>query len=179
LFFSKYPSNLGLNCYEPLKLIKLLHRLDQIIVTNRKLSGQPARLLHRDVYVCEWLSPEGSKPIQVSISARLEYFPVVCPGAGRASLSDEGDNLLNIGILHAPLSCSTLGGLSPSNRLATLTLLPPEPHILLPLLLRAAEAEHRVLRRAAEANTIHRLVTPLDEHWRNEFQGTDSLTDTH
>lgn len=176
LFFSKYPANLGLKSFEPLKLIKLLHRLDQAVLVNRKLAGQPARFLHRDVYVCEWLSPEGCKPIQVSISSRQEYFPVVCPGAGRTSLSDEGESFLNIGILHAPLNCSTLGTLAPPNRLATLTLLPPEPHILLPLLLRAAEAEHRVLKRAAETmtSTMQRLVTPLDEHWRNEFQGTCS-----
>lgn len=171
LFFLKHPANLGSKSFEPLKLIKMLHRLDQAIAANRKLAGQPARLLHRDVYVCEWLSPEGCKPIQVSISSRLEYFPVVCRGAGRAALSDDGASFLNIGILHAPLNCSTLGGPAPPNRLATLTLLPPEPQILLPLLLRAAEAEHRGVKKAAEMNTMQRLVTPLDEHWRNEFQG--------
>lgn len=171
LLFSKHPPNLGSKSFEPLKLIKMLHRLDQAILANRKLAGQPARFLHRDVYVCEWLSPEGSKPIQISISSRQEYFPVFCRGAGRTSLSDEGESYLNIGILHAPVNCSTLGGLAPVNRLATLTLLPPEPHILLPLLLRATEAEHRVLKKAVETNTMQRVVTPLDEHWRNEFQG--------
>lgn len=173
LHFSKYSSNLGSKSFEPIKLIKMLHRLDQAILTNRKLAGQPVRLLHRDVYVCEWLSPDGNKAIQVAISSRQEYFPVFCIGAGRPALSDDGgDSILNIGILHAPVNCSTLSGQTPPSRLATLTLLPPEPHILVPLLLKAAEAEHRILKKAAETNKFQRAITPLDENWRTEFQGT-------
>ena len=45
---------------------------------------------------------------------------------------------INIGILHIPNKAP-----------ATLTLLPPEPHILIPLLLKAAEVEHRQLKKAA------------------------------
>lgn len=155
-----------------MQVIKMLHRLDQLIIANRKLTGQPARLLQRDVYICEWLSSEGGKPIQVSLSQRQEYFPVFCPGAGRPTMSDDGDNYLNIGILYAPTSSSTLSSQAGISRLAFLTMLPPEPHILLPLLVRAAEAEHRVLKKAADATKMQKTVVPLDEHWRSEFQGT-------
>lgn len=172
LMYSKYPSNLGSKSFEPMQVIKMLHRLDQLIIANRKLTGQAARCLHRDVYICEWLSVEGGKSIQVSLSSRQEYFPVFCPGAGRPTMSDDGDNYLNIGILHAPLNSSTLSSQAGVSRLATLTLLPPEPHILLPLLIRAAEAEHRVLKKAADATRLQKAVVPLDEHWRSEFQGT-------
>jgi hypothetical protein len=172
LFYSKYPANLGSKSFEPMQVIKMLHRLDQLTIANRKALQQPARsCLHRDVYICEWLAPDGSKPIQLSISSHNEYFPVFCRDAGRPTLSIDNDSFLNIGILHAPLNSSTLASQSGHSRLATLTLLPPEPHILLPLLLRAAEAEHRLLKKAADANhPIHKLNVSLDENWRTEFR---------
>jgi hypothetical protein len=174
LIFSKYPANLGSRSFEPMQLIKMLHRLDQLIAANKKLLGQPVRLLHRDVYICQWLDPEGSKTVQVSLKSRQEYFPVFVPGAGRPTLSDDGENSLNIGILHVPNNSSTLSSMTPVNRLATLTLLPPEPHILLPLLLRVAEVEHKALK-IAEANAGKtgapiKAVVPIDEHWRTEMR---------
>lgn len=171
LFYSKYPGNLGSKSFEPMQIIKMLHTLDQLTLANRKLMHQPARCLHRDVYICEWLSPDTGKPIQVSISSHNEYFPVFCRGAGRPTLSDDADTYLNIGILHAPMNSSTLASQAGSNCLATLTLLPPEPHILLPLLVRAAEAEHRVLKKM-EGKTIsnNKLNVLLDDHWRSEFR---------
>jgi hypothetical protein len=52
--------------------------------------------------------------------------PDVCAGE-RDDMSE--DTILNIGILHVPANCSTLASLASPNRLATLTLLPPELHI--------------------------------------------------
>lgn len=189
LFFSKYPANLGSKSFEPLQVTKMLHRLDQLITSNRKLVGQQPRLLHRDVYICEWLSPEGGKPVQVSVSSRQEYFPVLCRGAGRPTLSeDASESFINIGILHVPLNSSTLasgGTQQQASRLATLTLLPPDPHLLLPLLIRAAEMEHRALKKAEatltkqqQGNTTNLLpkqiaakaMVTMDEQWRSEFR---------
>lgn len=179
LFFSKYPSNLGLKSFEPMTVIKMLHRLDHVICANRKMTGQAAKLLHRDVYVCNWLSQEGGKPVSVSISSRTEYFPIFVPGAGRP-MSEDPDNFLNIGVLHVPAGSSTLASVATSNpsRLATLTLLPPEPHILLPLLLKAAENESRVLKKIEaqkgggllQKQAMSKAVIPIDEQWRTEFR---------
>lgn len=210
LYYSKYPTALGSKSFDPSQVIKWLHRLDQLILSNRgsnnNKSGIPApvKLLHRDVYVCDWLDAEGGKAVSVSSqilgsSARSNnsnnelFFPVVVPGAGRPSLSDDGENYLNVGILHVPANCTTLSTSSASNstssngsRLATLTLLPPDPHILLPLLLRAAEVEHRALKKvhaataASAAGATASLlkqqqsnkppVVSLDESWRNDLR---------
>jgi hypothetical protein len=187
LFFSKHPVNLGSKSFDPMQIIKLLHKLDQLITANQKASGQQrSKLLHRDVYICEWLDAEGGKPVQVSISSRSDYFPVFVPGAGRPSLSDTGDNYLNIGILHVPPQSSTLANQANSSRLATLTLLPPEPHILLPLLVKAAEAEQRAIKKAETAKPVTgnsvlgliqkttsstpHVVTHIDEQWKSEFR---------
>ena len=176
LFFSRYPANLGSKSFEPLHVMKQLQKLDSLTLSNRKGTNslQP-KCLHRDTYVCEWLSPEGGKQVQVSIPGRQEYFPVFCPGAGRPSLgADDGDNYLNIGILHIPLNgSSTLSSSTNGSRLATLTLLPPDPHVLLPLLLRAAEAEHRVLKKLEGKGSLGKTAKiniPLDEAWRNEIR---------
>jgi len=198
LYVSKYPANLLSKSFEPMQVIKMLQRLDQLLLSNRRLlPGQQQSnrsLLHRDTYVCEWLLPEGdnsgSKNRPPTFSSRLEYFPVFCLGAGRPSLSDDSESLLNIGILHVPLSASLassssgcgIAGNDPS-MLSTLTFLPPEPHILLPLLIRIAEAEHRVLKKYApmpESDKVppmpNKIVVPIDEHWRSEFQGTSPIS---
>jgi hypothetical protein len=189
LYLSKYPSNLGGKSFEPMQVMKMLHRLDQVVTANRKITGQTAKLLHRDVYVCEWLAPEGTKTSvpPVTLTSRTEYFPVFVPGAGRP-MSEDTENYLNIGILHVPANCSTLASLASPNRLATLTLLPPEPHILLPLLIRAAETENRLLTKLeasknaanaasatkssglAQKQALAKAVVPIDEHWRSEFR---------
>ena len=190
LHFSKYPQNLGSKTFEPAQLIKWLYRLDELTLANRSnnttkaSAASTARCLHRDVYICEWLSPEGGKQQErVTLCPRQEYFPVWVAGAGRPTLSEDGDSFLNIGILHSPIKSATLAMHAGPGRLTTLTLLPPEPHILLPLLIRAAEQEHRALKRAEEVAAAAassagvlkgggppKVNTVLDEHWRNEFR---------
>ena len=199
LLFSRYPARLGSKSFDPTSVMKALHRLDQLVTANRKatLGIQPGnlpsqvKLLSRDVYIVEWVSLDG-KPARGPLSPHgMEYFPVLVPGAGRATLSDGEANYLNVGILHIPFGSSTLASsLSSGARLATLTLLPPEPHILLPLLLRAAEAEHRVLKKAGameakdgnvsgkggatagliQKQTAGSRTVHLDDHWRTEFR---------
>lgn len=185
LFYTKHPANLGSKSFDPNHIIKLLHRLDQLTTSNQKASSQSRpKLLHRDVYVCEWQDSEGGKPVQVSIGSRSEYFPVFVPGAGRPTLSDTGDNYLNIGVLCVPAASATMATQASPNRLATLTLLPPEPHILLPLLLKAAEAEHRAIKKLETAKpavggailgliqkqSTAKLVVPIDENWKSDFR---------
>lgn len=200
LLFSRYPSRLGSKSFDAGAIIKMLHRLDQLILANRKIAGPAnsasqngpqAKLLHRDTYICEWVSLDG-KPAKGPLSPQgMEYFPVLVPGAGRPTLSEGEVNYFNIGILHVPSGTSTLASsLTSGARVSTLTLLPPEPHVLLPLLIRAADAEHRALKKAgateakeavaagkggatagliqkqaAGSRTVH-----LDEHWRTEFR---------
>ena len=116
----------------------------------------------------------------------MEYFPVCVQGAGRP-LAEGDEHFLNIGILHVPPLVSSLSNPSSGARYSTLTLLPPDPQILLPLLIKAAEAEHRVLKKALETKekTANRggatagLIPAgasssgqvhLDDHWRSEFR---------
>ena len=196
LLFSRFPGRLGSKSFEPSLVLKTLNRLDQLVLSNRKHSPQAAgqpnssiRLLSRDVYVLEWISTDGKSDKGPMSPMSMDYFPVVVPGAARPSLGEGDQSYLNIGILHVPSGSSTLGSsLSSGTRISTLTLLPPEPHIILPLLVRAAEAEHRALKKAMaselkESNggsapsaglfkkqaQASRNV-PLDEHWRNEFR---------
>lgn len=183
LLYSKYPANLGSRSFEPSQVIKMLHRLDQacaaILKIQAKVGGTAAalnntnsRFLHRDVYVCEWMCVEGGRPAQVSL--RGEYFPVFVPGGGRPTLTEDTDNYLHIGILHIPaMGSASLASSANAARLATLTLLPPEPHILIPLLMRAAEAEHRTMKKMEAAGTLKpkmKVNIPLDEAWRSEFR---------
>mmetsp|Transcript_51088 Transcript_51088/g.57090 ORF Transcript_51088/g.57090 Transcript_51088/m.57090 type:complete len:1234 (-) Transcript_51088:907-4608(-) len=189
LLFSRFPSRLGSKCFEPSTVMKTLARLDQLVSMNLKFngsSGQQSRFLKRDVYICEWISVEGKGAEGPISSQTMEYFPVLVSGAGRPTLSDGEGNFLSIGILHVPPRTSiTTTSSSSTSRLSTLTLLPPEPHVLLPLLIRAIEAEHRVLKRAmllaeskdsVSAGLIHKQKSVasrsvhLDESWRNEFR---------
>ena len=213
LLYSKYPVNLGMKSFAPLQFIQQqLYRLDQlhIAIHNLKYSQQqqqqqgdpnmipPVWLLHRDVYICDWVNTEGDgnnknsygkAPVNPFITSskfsnptNVEYYPVLVPGAGRPSLSEAGENYLNIGIIHHPISTSTgnCGGFG--SPYTTLTLLPPDPHILVPLLIRAAEMEHRAWKRAIErSNTaastsstsqppVVKVNTTLDEQWKSEFR---------
>ncbi|GKY94111.1 hypothetical protein MPSEU_000377400 [Mayamaea pseudoterrestris] len=172
LFYSKHPANLGSKSFDPLQVIKVLHRLDQLVLANRKAMHQQARVIHRDVYICDWLSAESEMSTSADLNSQNEYFPVFVRGAGRSTLSDDADSfIINIGILHAPLRKSAIPGNPPG--LTTLTMLPPEPHILLPLLLRATEAEHRAVKKlkAKQAlNNSNKLNVILDDNWRSEFQ---------
>jgi hypothetical protein len=183
LLYSMYPSNLGSRSFEASSVIKMLHRLDQVTGAVRTLHAKAGganslggKFLHRDVYICEWLGLEGGCPVLVSTSRGAahssEYFPVFVPGGGRPTLTEDGDNYLHIGILHVPnIGSSTLAASANASRLATFTMLPPEPHVLLPLLLRATEAEHRLLKKMEAAGTLKGKVNvPLDEAWRSEFR---------
>lgn len=194
LRFSGNYSVIGSNTFDPEIIMKLLQRLDHLTLANRKLpltastgaqQQPPVKLLQRDVYICEWLTEDG-KIISLPKTQRpMEYFPVCVQGAGRP-LSEGDEHYLNIGILHVPLVCQTNITLVAQNKVCTLTLLPPEPQILLPLLVKAAEAEHRIVRKASDvkevtgksgAGLIQKQVSssgpkavPLDEHWRSDFR---------
>jgi len=161
-----------------------------IIKSNQNLSN--IKLLQRDVYICEWLSQDGKHIHSPQIHGMQEYFPVCVRGSGRPSLSgdtnDLNDNMLNIAILHVPRRLSTLASMtqpkqqssqqqtSSSNQndtkcISTLTFLPPEPQILMNLLIRAAEIEHRMLKKASSKQQQQINVTVnLDEQWRNKFR---------
>ncbi len=197
LFYSKYPMNLGMKSFVPLQFMQQqLYRLDQLHIAIHKLKFSqqqhpqlvpPVRLLHRDVYICEWIDTEGDNnnrsssgksssvnPFSASSkgpnTTNIEYYPVLVPGAGRPSLSDAGENYLNIGILHHPASTNAdvhAGGCGPYT---TLTLLPPDPHILVPLLLRAAEVEHRAWKKAMERPPVGKVNPTLDEQWKSEVR---------
>ena len=184
LLFSRFPSRLGSKCFEPSSVMKALARLDQLVMANLKLiagnlPNQQSRFLKRDVYICEWISVEGKKAEGPSNPQNIEYCPVLVAGAGRPTLSDGEGNFLSIGILHVPQNTH----FSSSAQHSTLTLLPPEPHVLLPLLIRAVESEHRALKKAAALNEnakdsglAHKQASAasrtvhLDESWRNEFR---------
>lgn len=174
LFFARYPTNLGSKSFEPNNIIKALHRFDQLILANRKaqaLQGNAQiKLLHRDVYICEWMAVDDKSKFPQSPYG-AEYFPVLVPGAGRPTHVEGEENYFNIGILHVPVGTSTLAS-SSNPRLSTITFLPPEPQILLPLLIRAAEAEHRAIKKADKSgnqkNSSRNVI--LDEHWRSEFR---------
>ena len=196
LRFSANYSVIGSNTFDPEIIMKLLQRLDYLTLANRKLPPTvstgaqqqlPVKLLQRDIYICEWLSEDG-KGISLQKSQRpLEYFPVCVQGAGRP-LSEGDEHYLNIGILHVPLVCQTNISLVAQSKFCTLTLLPPEPQILLPLLVKAAEAEHRIVRKASDvkevpgksgatagliqkqASSSGSKVVPLDEHWKSDFR---------
>lgn len=192
LLFSRFPSRLGSKCFEPASVMKALSRLDQLVLGNLKFlapsgaaANQQSRFLKRDVYICEWISVEGKGAEAPANPPNVEYCPVLVGGAGRPTLSDGEGNFLSIGILHIPNRAPNSVSFT-ATQVSTLTLLPPEPHILLPLLVRAAEAEHRILKKAVAVNDNSKDSVPaaliqkqataasrtvhLDENWRNEFR---------
>ena len=172
LSYTRYYQAVGTCAFDPMKIMQLLHRLDHFIISNRSMSHgsqQVAnKLIQRDVYVCQWLSQDGRVSRGPSSQRGLEHFPIFVRGAGRNSLSEGEENVLNIGILHVPDDQKT-----PS----TLTLLPPDPHILLPLLLKASEVEHRQLKKASSATdcdsgkllNISKTLL-MDDSWRSEMR---------
>jgi len=175
LTYSKNFSVVGSGAFDPNFVIKCLNRLDVVVQQNRKTNPMPAQpgqqtqplvLLHRDNYICEWISQDGKAGTPPRTTRGMEYFPVVVRGAGRG-LSEVEEQMLGIGILHIPEGSVSVAQLQGS-RVSTLSLLPPEPHILLPLLIRAAEAEGRAIKKSIQskgARNVH-----LDENWRNEFR---------
>ena len=187
LNYSRQYQIIGTNIFDPIYIMKLIHRLDQIVMSNRSMvhginskQTQHEHVLQCDMYFCEWLKQiEGDIQQRPKTQQGQEFFPVCVRGAGRPSLSEGDDNVLNIGILHLPHN-NTQNKPKPS----TLTLLPPEPHILIPLLLKAAEVENRALKKGLEKgekmsldaskiqknlNIISKNVL-LDENWLSEFR---------
>jgi len=149
--------------FNALDFIKALNRLDDLMrfIQQDKYPGQARphniRFLQRDVYICEWLSSNGVD-IKAPISSRgQEFFPIFVRGAGRSTTIDGTDNLLSVGILRIPRGYVTLATQSATtdhSRLSTLTLFPPDAHILLPLLIRAAEIEYRSLQIALKRKEV-------------------------
>lgn len=181
----RYSSNfsvIGSNAFDPSQVMKQLHRLDQLTMANRKLmasSGQQqqqnaAKFLHRDVYILEWISDDGRSVSAPKPPRGLEYFPVCVQGASRP-LAEGDENFLSIGIMNLPPSVSSLSNQATGAKFSTMTLLPPDPQTLLPLLLKAAEAEHRLLKKSAESKAASAASgtqkhVHLDEQWRSEFR---------
>jgi len=195
LNYSCHYQIVGSSSFDPIMVMNALHRLDQVTASNRQMTNvtnasgkqSSAKLLQRDVYICEFISQDGKRGISPRSQRGQEHLPVCVRGAGRQSLSEGEENFLNIGILHLPYNRAILSGQNESSsknsQFCTLTLLPPEPHILLPLLVRAAEAEHRVLTKASESKdtsgapgkqqgTVAAAArnVRLDEEWRSEFK---------
>eukprot|EP00986_Skeletonema_menzelii_P000422 scaffold124_cov153-Skeletonema_menzelii.AAC.11 len=204
--------------FDPYYVMKALHHLDHLYVTIRQLlvdagdNPPPVanRMLQRDVYICDWLGgqesakrgPDNSSNATGAprTEAGREHFPVCVRGAGRPALSGEGgDNVLNIGILHVPHDWVKLKDIgagaaktdSSPTKVSTLTLLPPDPHILIPLLIKVAEMELRMLKKVTENNkeakpikagataglikkkinsaTAARAIH-LDDNWKSDFR---------
>jgi len=178
LHYTRNHNVLGAVTFDPLLIMKSLHRLDQLTISSRQIFNShmmcgketPLKVLQRDVYICEWCQEAPHSQFG------QEHFAVCVRGSGRVSLSDGDESFLNIGILHVPT------GLSNTTKISTLTILPPDPHILLPLLLKAAEIEHRVLKKMSEkkmsekkeATNSYLLAASrsvhLDENWRSDFR---------
>lgn len=154
LHYSVHYQVVGPNTFDPLSIIRALHRLDELTILNR------GAVLQRDSYLCDWLGNHHPIPPPVSPCNGPYFLPVLCRGAARPSLGETGDDaLLGVGILHIP-------GHNLSSR-DTMVFLPPEPHILLGLLLRVAEAENRAIKKGTGGKMAAVFV---DEHWRTEFK---------
>lgn len=167
LFYSRNYQAVGSLLFDPYFVMKALHHLDKVHVSIRHLlldagDNPPSiinRMLHRDVYICEWLGGDETEPKNSSneqsnscaprTAEGREHFPVCVRGAGRPTILGEGgDAILNIGILHVPHNWLSLKDFvtSPSqasDRLPTMTLLPPDPHILIPLLIKVRVSRKR------------------------------------
>ena len=161
LFYSRNYQAVGSLLFDPYFVMKALHHLEkvQVLIQNVLLNAgenPPSimnRMLQRDVYICDWLGGDENEPKNSSTEPSnrsyaprtvegREHFPVCVRGAGRPTISCEtGGAILNIGILHVPHDWMSLkdfptSSSQPSDRLPTLTLLPPDPHILIPLLIK-------------------------------------------
>ena len=160
LYYSRNYQAVGCQVFDPYYVMKALHHLDHVHSIIRQVlvdAGDTPppivnRMLQRDVYICEWLGghetatksgpnePNNATGAPRTVAGR-EHFPVCIRGAGRPALSgEEGENILNIGILHVPHNWLKLrdADSAVSDRLPTLTLLPPDAHILIPLLIKVS-----------------------------------------
>ena len=199
LHYSRNFAQVGALTFDPYFVMKALHHYEKIQVNIRQLlidagaeSVTPIsnRMLQRDVYICDWIV--GSQDLDGHHANKSgaprtvpgrEHFPVCVRGAGRPSLSGEAaDNALNIGILHVPHNWTRLCDENRAEKryLATMTLLPPDAHILLPLLIKVAEAELRVVQKTTEKSALvkKKAITSasvarsvhLDDGWKSEFR---------
>ena len=216
LHYSRNFQGVGSQVFDPYYVMKALHHLDKLNVTIRQLlvaagDNPPPiinRMIQRDVYICDWLGEhESTAKDETSNSsgaprtvAGREHFPVCCRGAGRPSLSGEGsDNILNIGILHVPHNWLKLKDVAKTDmasmsdkkleeRLPTLTLLPPDADRLIPLLIKIAEMELRIIKKidskevasrsGATSGLIKKKVNStaaaraihMDDNWKADFR---------
>jgi len=176
LHYTRHHSVVGSVTFDPLVIMKYLHRLDQLTISNRLIFNShltntketPVKVLQRDVYICKWLCQDWKRIQKPNSQLGQEHFAVCVRGAGRSSLSDGDENFLNIGILHVP---------SGGTKVSTLTLLPPDPHILFPLLIKASESEHRALKKVTEKKEVTNALllsasrnVHLDENWRSSMK---------
>lgn len=196
LHYSRNYQAVGSSFFDPIYVIKALHHLDRLQVKIRQQlvdfgENPPSianRMLQRDVYICEWLGgTKNSLDSNQSGAPRTmqgrEHFPVGVVGAGRPTISGEaGEDVLNIGILHVPVDWKMLKDLDSNAqirnqstiKLATLTFLPPDAHILLPLLIKVAESELRALNKIREkggsrAGAVLKTVH-MDDSWKSDFR---------
>ena len=203
IHYSRNYQAVGSPFFDPMFVMKALHRLDQLHASIRQqlvdLGENPPpiinRMLQRDVYICEWLGGSdnaqhhGSNKTGAPRSTKgREHFPVGVVGAGRPTISSEtGENILNIGILHVPSDWVKLKELESNQQMkhqstmkfATLTLLPPDAHILLPLLIKVAEAELRALNKikdkgGSRAGAIPKTVH-MDDPWKSDFRAVRNV----
>jgi len=201
LHYSRNFAQVGALTFDPYFVMKALHHYEKIQVNIHQLlidacaeSVSPIgnRMLQRDVYVCDWIvgSQDLGRNAQHSNKSGAprtvpgrEHFPVCVRGGGRPSLSGEAaDNSLNIGILHVPHNWTRLCDENKAEKrnLPTMTLLPPDVHILLPLLIKVAEAELRVVQKTTEKSALvkKKAITSalvarsvhLDDGWKSEFR---------
>jgi integrator complex subunit 6 len=180
LNFVRQYQDAGMNTFDPLHIMKLLHRLEQVVSSNRNIvhgnNTKPLlQIFQCDVYMCQWLNQSEGEIHYPKTQKGQEHFPVCVRDAGR-SLCEGDENVLNIGILHVPHNTPIKG------KHSTLTLMPPDAHILLPLLLKVAEVENRALKKALEKRSsmdneqakknllaISRNIL-IDENWYSEFR---------
>lgn len=203
IHYSRNHQAVGSPFFDPMFVMKALNRLDQLHASIRQQlidfgensSPMINRMLQRDVYICEWLggpetSPEHGSNITGAprSTGNREHFPVGVVGAGRPTISGEtGENILNIGVLHVPSGWVKLNELESNPqmknqstiKLATLTLLPPDAHILIPLLIKVAETELRALNKikdkgGSRAGAIQKTVH-MDESWKSDFRAVSDV----
>ena len=170
--------------FDPQSVMKMLARLNHIysVLNERTDSGgkgnQKPNLkgFHRDTYVCKWLG-KNKRPKSLK---GIQHFPVFVRGASRQSLFEDNNNLMYIGILHIPLQDSDVNHLD-GKAMSSFTILPPDPHIVLPLILKIAEIEYRIAKRQFDRKDSTAFVMrqssyessrpiSVDEKWRNEFK---------
>eukprot|EP00956_Cyclotella_meneghiniana_P018943 scaffold31990_cov95-Cyclotella_meneghiniana.AAC.4 len=168
IHYSRHYQAVGSHFFDPLFVMKALHHLDELHVSIHQL------LIGENTTRQQGSTNSGAP----RTTQDKEYFPAGVLGAGRPTISGElGENILNIGILHVPPDCVQLKDLeSNSNtksKMATLTLLPPDAHILIPLLIKVAETElhqlNRIKEKGTKAGALPKTVH-MEDLWKSDFR---------